>query len=129
MIKKDQKTILIVEDEVVQRKSLVTKFELEGFKVFQASNGEEGLKVALKNHPDIILLDLLMPKMDGREMLIELYRDKWGMGVPVFILSNLSDSKTIIENIKNGVSDYLVKSEYKIQDVVDKVNARLAEKF
>jgi len=120
-----KKTILIVEDEESYRRSLVDKFTIEGFNVLNAKNGEEGLKIALEKHPDIILLDIQMPKMDGKTMFLELVRDKWGMGVPVIMLSNLSDSKTVVGNIKDGVSDYLVKSEYKIEDVVKKVREHL----
>ena len=122
---KTKKTILVVEDDPSQRKALVTKLDLEGFNTLEAENGEEGLSIVLKNHPDLILLDYMMPKMDGPTMFTELCRDKWGMGVPVLMLTNLSDSKHIVENIRDGVTDYLVKSEYKISDVINKVKEHL----
>ena len=116
-----KKTVLVVDDDVSQRKVLNEKFTIEGYNVLLAENGEEGLKIALEKHPDIILLDITMPKMDGPSMFTELSRDKWGIEVPVIMLSNLSDSKYIVENIKNGVTDYIVKSDSKIADVVKKV--------
>ncbi len=125
MSDEQKKTILVIEDEASLRKILVERFGLEGFNVLQAKDGEEGLKVALKQHPDIILLDIVMPKMDGNAMFKKLLRDRWGIAVPVIMLSNLSDSQTIVGNVKVGVSDYLVKSEYKIDDIVKKVKERL----
>ena len=72
-----KKTILIVEDEPVYQEALVNKFNIEGFDTLTAENGEEGLSIALEKHPDLILLDLQMPKMDGIEMAKKLRQDEW----------------------------------------------------
>lgn len=125
-IKNQDKKILIIEDEEAVRKSLATTLEKEGFKVFSAENGEEGLQIALKEHPDLILLDILMPKKDGLEVLKELRADKWGSEVPVIILTNLSSHEYVAETIRYGVFDHLIKSDWDIADVVKKIKSKLA---
>lgn len=124
----DQKrTVLVVEDEEAVRKALKDKFEREGFKVLEAEDGKKGLKVAMAKKPDALLLDLLMPKMGGMEMLAELRKDAgWGKNVPVIILTNLSaDDKILGGVVKDQPSFYLLKSDWKIADVVSKVKESL----
>ena len=86
-----------------------------------ATNGEEGLSVAKDKHPDIILLDIIMPKMDGITLLKELRTDPWGQTVPVIILTNLSDYKSVADALQHGVNDFLVKSNWELEEVVAKV--------
>ncbi len=119
------KKILIVEDETSLLKALTTKFAKEKFSVLLGHDGEEGLELALTEHPDLILLDIIMPKMDGLTMLERLRRDSWGKDVPVIMLTNLSDETKVTEAIKNKSFDYLVKSDWNINDVVKKVRERL----
>lgn len=123
----NQKKILIVEDETSLRNALRDKLILEGFVVLEAKNGEEGLDVALRNHPDLILLDIIMPKMDGLTMLKKLREDVWGKNTKVILLTNLSDNEKVSEALLRGSYDYLVKSDWKIGDVVAKIRARLSE--
>jgi DNA-binding response OmpR family regulator len=120
-----QKTILIVEDEDPIRKALQEKLAREGFRVITASEGKQGLDTALTEKPDIILLDIVMPIMDGLSMLEKLRKDEWGKDVPVIMLTNLSDSDKIAQSTEKGVYDYLVKSDWKIEDVVTKVKEKL----
>lgn len=119
------KKILIVEDGPTLLSILVDKFTQEGFKVFVAKDGQEGLSSALKNHPDLILLDIIMPVMDGMTMLYELRKDPWGRSVQVILLTNLSDAGKVSEALAQGVSDYLVKADWKIADIVKEVNEKL----
>ena len=119
------KKILIVEDERSLLEALVRKFSSEGFTVFEAKNGEEGLEVALKEHPDLILLDIVMPKMDGITMLHKLREDKWGKDAQVVMLSNLSDAGKVQEATSEGAYDFLVKSDWHIDDVVKKAKEKL----
>lgn len=125
-----KKTILLVEDEASQRKALSEKFTREGFAVLEAKDGAEGLSVAVKAQPDIILLDIVMPKMDGMTMLKTLrQKNEWGKTVPVILLTNLSADS---EEINKGIAEsdpayYLVKSNWSIDDVVAKVRERLGE--
>lgn len=120
-----KKTILIVEDETSLRNALRDKLAREGFAVLEAKNGEEGLEVALREHPDLILLDIIMPVMDGMTMLARLREDAWGKEAKVIILTNLSESEKVSAAMAAGMFDYLVKSDWKIEDVVAKVRERL----
>lgn len=124
--KNSGKKILIIEDELPMLKALSDKFTLEGFSVLEARNGEEGMDVAIKTKPDLILLDLLMPVMDGKAMMEKLRRDEWGKKVPIIILSNLNpDDKTLNEIIASGPAYYFVKSKWKLEDLVKKVKKEL----
>jgi len=121
----DIKKILIVEDEVPLRKALAEEFSDAGYSVFEAGDGLEGLDVALKEHPDIILLDQLMPKMNGVAMLLQLRSDQWGNTVPVIMATNMSTTDTINEAIDAGANDYFIKSEVSIADILKLVNERV----
>lgn len=123
MIQMTNATILIAEDEQPLLTSLVDKFAHVGFEVLEARNGEEALRVALSRHPDAILLDLIMPKMDGLAVLDKLRKDEWGKNVPVIILTNLNmDDRIIREVTEYEPSFYLMKSEISLKDIVSKVN-------
>lgn len=117
--------ILIVEDETSLRGALRDKLCLEGFTVLEAKNGQEGLAVALREHPDLILLDIIMPVMDGMTMLYELRKDPWGKDVKIILLTNLSEAERVAESLRQGVYDYLVKSDWKLEDIVKKVKVKL----
>ncbi len=120
------KKILIIEDEPALLKILVDKFTKEGFDTISAINGKEGLESALKNHPDIILLDIIMPVMDGMAVLDELRKDPWGKNARVIVLTNLSDTEKAIKSLKQGVSDYWIKCDMTIDTIVNKVKEKLA---
>lgn len=120
-----QKTILIVEDEAALRNALSGKFERAGFLVFEGRNGEEGLEVAMREHPDIILLDVMMPVMSGMAMLKQLREDDWGKGAKVIMLTNLNDAEYIAGALEQGSCDYFIKSDWKIEDLVMKVKESL----
>jgi two-component system, OmpR family, response regulator ArlR len=115
---KISKKILIVEDEAALLKVLNDKLVHEGFIVLEASNGEEGLKLALTEHPDLILLDVIMPKVGGLKMLQALRDDAWGKRVHVFILTNVDKSKEITEGMNYNVAKYFIKSDIKLEDLV-----------
>ncbi len=119
---KKKKSILIVEDELSLQKVLTEKLSHEGYLIIQASNGQEGLDSALREKPDLILLDILMPVMDGSAMLEKLRADEWGKKAKVIIITNLADKETDNETKKYGVNDFLIKSECKIIDIVKKIN-------
>lgn len=121
----NKKTILVVEDDEPIMRILNDKLQMEGFNVLIARDGKEGLKSAITNHPDLILLDILMPGMDGMEMLGKLRKDKWGKKADVIILTNLSYEIKEEEAAAKGVFDYWVKSDWKINDIAKQVKARL----
>ena len=119
----DNKKILIVEDEEAMQKVISEAFSNQEFTTLTANDGEEGLAVSLKEHPDLILLDILMPKMDGMIMLQKLRQDEWGKGVPVIILTNVNPSANSVINsvLENNPAYYLVKSDVKLEGIVDRV--------
>lgn len=120
--------ILIVEDEVSQRNALRDKLTREGFAILEAKNGEEGLAMALHEHPDLILLDIVMPKMDGLTMMKKLRQEnEWGKKVPIILLTNLADDNDKINRVaEDEPAFYLVKSDWKIEDVMEKIKERLS---
>jgi DNA-binding response OmpR family regulator len=117
-MQKLSKRVLIVEDEESLLKVLKDKFTKEGFRVSEARNGLEGLARAEADHPDIILLDIVMPKMDGMTMLAKLRETSWGKDIEVVLLTNLSDTAKVAESVANGAYSYLVKSDWKLDEVV-----------
>jgi len=129
---KNNKKILIVEvidDERSLCDVLHDKLTREGFSVLEAKNGEEGLKIALSMRPDLILLDILMPKMDGVTMMRKLRQEnEWGKKVPVIILTNLNPSD---EKINKAIEEcepafYIIKSNQTINELIDKIRERLS---
>ena len=119
--------ILVIEDEPVLLEALAKTFEKEGFEVLTATDGKEGLDVSLGTHPDIILLDILMPVMDGTEMLDKLRCDSWGKKARVLILTNLSDLAREAKSNSQGVLQYLIKSNLGLKDTVDKVKKSICD--
>lgn len=126
---KKKATILVVEDDAILVKVLSKTIEERGYKVLMAENGKVGLKLALKNHPDLILMDLNMPIMDGFEMLEELRKDKWGQNAYVIILTNQTPSDDLYTEANHMPyrSEYLMKSEYDIDQVLEIIKNRLKE--
>lgn len=119
------KIILIVEDESSLMLVLHDRLITEGFQISKARNGEEALSMALTEHPDLILLDLLMPVMDGITMLKKLREDAWGKEAKVMVLTNLGEEAKLEESKALGVVDYLVKADWKIEDVVQKIKNQI----
>ena len=119
------KVIAIIEDDEILRSALSDALTDEGFKVITAGDGEAGLKLVLDKHPDLILLDIVMPLLDGLSMLKKLRANQWGREVSVIILTNLSDAATIAEIAEQTVYDYLVKSSWQLEAVVKKVKEKL----
>ncbi|PIT95188.1 response regulator [Candidatus Falkowbacteria bacterium CG10_big_fil_rev_8_21_14_0_10_39_9] len=117
---KSPKKILIVEDEISIAKALKMKLEREGFRAFLADNGKKGLTLALKEIPDLILLDIVMPVMDGMTMMEKLRAEPAGKKIKVLILTNLSYLTGDVSD-KYKVTDYLVKSDWKISDLIAKI--------
>ncbi len=119
------KTVLIVEDDQLLQKILAKEFENYGFKTLLASNGIEGLERTLNENPDLILLDIIMPRMDGLTMLKKLRQDEKSKEIPVIVLTNLSDAEAIDESLKNGIYDFLVKANWELPDIVAKAKQKL----
>ncbi|MDP3993660.1 MAG: response regulator [bacterium] len=124
----DKAKILVVEDEEILLAALKEELLTGGYEVDGAMDGLQGLEKVKSFKPDLVLLDLLMPKMDGMEMLQKLKGDSETRDVPVVILTNLSDYERISEALSLGAMDYLVKANYKLEDLLDKVRMVLARK-
>lgn len=116
-----KRIILIIEDDIILLKTLTDNLINEGFSVLQAKGGEEGLAIALSEHPDLILLDILMPKMNGIEMAKKIRKDAWGKNVKIVVLTNLAEMEKVQQELKNSIYEYLIKSDIKIDRVVEKV--------
>ncbi|MEJ0053956.1 MAG: response regulator [bacterium] len=126
----NQKTILIVEDEKDIREALRDMLADKGYRVLEAGNGREGAASALAEHPDLILLDLLMPEVDGMTALGQIREDSWGKGASVMILTNVnaSSEQVVKDIVTHKPLEYLIKSDWKIADVLRKVERVLAGK-
>lgn len=117
----ETKKILVVEDEPMIRRALVEKMtEEKSLVVMSAKNGKEGLEAALREHPDFIVLDLIMPIMGGMEMLSLLREDSWGKNAKVMFLSNLSsDPEKMAEGVAKGVHNFMIKSNVNISELLE----------
>jgi len=121
----DKPTILLAEDEQALRSALSYQLESEGFTVLQARDGEEAIRIAKDRHPQLILLDMIMPVKDGFEVLRVLKEDTELQGTPVIALTNLADATNEKKARDQGVTDYLVKSDLDMADVVTKIRSIL----
>jgi len=118
--KVNMKTILFIEDEATLQKSLSEVLK-ESYNVVNAFDGESGLELAKTNKPDLILLDLILPKRDGFSVLQELKKDDKTKEVPVLILTNLENNMEIEKALNLGATTYLIKSQYSLEDIKNKV--------
>jgi DNA-binding response OmpR family regulator len=120
--------MLIVEDEVPLATAMKDQFEREGYQVVTAGNGEDGLEMATSDHPDVIILDILMPKSSGLDMLHRLReQDEYGKNVKVVILTNLDTSDAILKDVVETLPTfYLIKADTTMQGLSDKVKEALA---
>lgn len=115
------KKILFVEDEESLQKIVKETLEKSGYGVFSAVDGENGLTIAKKEKPDLILLDLILPQKDGFEVLKALKEDNTTADIPIIVLTNLEGSADIEKALSLGARTYLVKSNYSLDDVLLKV--------
>ncbi|MCD4694069.1 response regulator [bacterium] len=120
--------ILLVEDDSFLLSMYSTKFEMENFKVVIAEDGEKGWKLASKENPDIILLDIKLPKMDGFEVLKKLKSNKDTLNIPVILLTNLSQKEDKDKGEELGADDYLVKAHFMPSEVVSKIKELVEKK-
>jgi two-component system, OmpR family, alkaline phosphatase synthesis response regulator PhoP len=115
------KRILLVEDEIPYIKLLHNQLTVAGYEVIEAYNGKTGFETAIKEKPDLIILDIRMPVMDGLTMLKKLRGDPWGKDVHITILTNLEDSESISTALDEKLSRYLIKSDSTLSSVIEEV--------
>jgi DNA-binding response OmpR family regulator len=120
--KKDNKTkIVLVEDDAFLAGMYVTKLNLEGYDVHLASDGEKGLKLAKEELPSIILLDVILPKMSGFDVLKDLKAEAKTKDIPVILLTNLGQRDDVKKGLDLGAADYLIKAHFMPSEVVEKI--------
>lgn len=119
------KRLLIIEDEEIILELMRRKLIEEGYEVSVARNGEEGLKVMRQTKPNLILLDIVMPKIDGFGVMEEMGKDEDLKGIPVIIISNSGQPVDLDKARDLGAKDWLIKTEFDPQEVVDKVKKQI----
>ena len=127
MAKGKTKRILLVEDDEFLAELYATKLNLEGFEVSLAVDGEKGLKMTGEEMPDLVLLDIILPKMDGFEVLKQLKADAKTKPIPVILLTNLSQKDEVKKGLELGAIDYLIKAHFMPSEVVKKIKQTLGE--
>lgn len=120
--------ILLVEDDEFLAGMYVAKLDLEGFKVSLANDGEKGLKLATEEKPDIILLDIILPKMSGFDVLKDLKDDPQTKDIPVVLLTNLGQRDDVQKGLDLGAVDYLIKAHFMPSEVVGKIKTIMESK-
>ncbi|PIP17398.1 MAG: response regulator [Candidatus Portnoybacteria bacterium CG23_combo_of_CG06-09_8_20_14_all_37_13] len=119
------RTILIIEDDKFLRELIAQKLIKEGFEISEAVDGEEGMKKVKEEKPDLILLDLILPGIDGFEVLARMKEDPVLAAIPVIILSNLGQKEDVEKGLKLGAVDYLIKAHFTPGEIIDKIKAAL----
>ncbi len=121
MTNNKKEKILLIEDDSFLLSMYSTKFEMEGFEVMIAKDGEEGLDAILNQKPDLVLLDILLPKMNGFDLLEKLKEKNLINKIPILLLTNLSHRDEIKKALDMGVKDCLVKAHFMPSEVVERV--------
>jgi DNA-binding response OmpR family regulator len=117
--------ILIVEDEASLQESLREFLSMENFETVSALNGDDGIALVEKEKPDLILLDIILPKKNGFEVLEEIKKNKKTEKIPVILLTNLESAEDVNRAFDLGVTTYLIKSSYTLEDIVKKIKENL----
>ena len=121
------KTILFIEDESALQKTFREILKQEGYEMTSALDGEVGLRLAKTQKPDLILLDLILPRVHGFDVLKKLKEDKETKDIPVIVLTNLEGLGDVEKAIELGATTYLVKAQYSLEEVVQKIKKALGE--
>lgn len=119
------KTILFIEDESALQKTFGDLLDQEGYEMISALDGEIGLRLAKKEDPDLILLDLILPKVHGFEVLKKLKQDPKTENIPIIILTNLEGVEDVERALELGATTYLVKADYELEEVLTKIKKAL----
>lgn len=127
-MKNMKKKIALVEDDKILSDILSDGLKEAGFEVLRAFDGEEGLKLVEKEKPDLVLLNILMPKMDGLTVARRLKSNAQTMDIPIIILTVLEKGEPVAKTLESGVCDYLVKSKFKVEEIVAKVKEKIKNK-
>lgn len=113
--------ILIIEDDKFLRELITRKLTDEGFNIIEAVDGEDGLKKIKESKPDLVLLDLILPSIDGFEVLSKIKADASIASIPIIILSNLGQKEEVEKGLKMGAVDYLIKAHFTPGEIIEKI--------
>jgi DNA-binding response OmpR family regulator len=119
------KTILIIEDDKFLRELIAQKLIKEGYEISEAIDGEEAMKKVREEKPNLVLLDLILPGIDGFEVLSKMKEDPALAQIPVIILSNLGQKEDVERGLKLGAVDYLIKAHFTLGEIIEKINYAL----
>jgi CheY-like chemotaxis protein len=124
----EKKKILIVEDDELTLRMLSDAFRNEGLYVMQAINGKEALDMALRECPNLILLDVVIPEIDGIQVLKRLRKDGCCKDIPIIVMTNLEGTEVVDEALNAGRCDFMIKTDWVISDIVKRVKGHLENK-
>jgi DNA-binding response OmpR family regulator len=116
-----EKSVLLIEDDKLIREMCVEALTAAGLHVHVAENGKEGVELALLHHPAVILMDIMMPIMDGHEAAKRIRADAWGKSAHIIYLTNFGDPEHVFKAITSGTDEYLIKAHTGIDEIVNKV--------
>ena len=119
------KKILIIEDDKFLKELIAQKLVKEGYNIAEAIDGEEGIKKVKSEQPDLVLLDLILPGIDGFEVLSKMKEDSSLVSIPVIILSNLGQKEDVEKGLKLGAADYLIKAHFTPREIIEKIKKAL----
>jgi len=119
------KKILLIEDDLSLQKAFVDFLKKENYQVLTANDGLKGLEIAKEEKPNVILLDLILPKMKGLSVLEKIKEDELTKDIPVIILTNLEDPEGIEKAIEKGATAYLIKKDYSLKELLEKIKENL----
>jgi two-component system alkaline phosphatase synthesis response regulator PhoP len=123
----DKQKILIIDDAKDLREAMTDILELKGYNVVTADRGESGVATALSEHPDLILLDLRMPDIDGFEVIRKVRENDWGKTAKILILTASGESDEIPKDIEMSIDDFLLKTEWGLDNIAIKIREKLEE--
>jgi len=124
---KKKQLILLIEDDEFLAELYATKLGLEGFEVALASDGEKGWKLIAEKKPTLVLLDIILPKMDGFEILKKVKEDVTLKNIPIILLTNLSQKDEVKKGLELGANDYLIKAHFMPSEVVKKIRQTIGD--
>lgn len=123
-----KKKIMLVEDDAFISDIYGVKLKNAGFESIEAGNGLEAMRLLEKDAPDLVLLDITMPYMDGTEVLKKMKGDERWKKIPVIVLSNISEKEKVDEVLESGADDYILKSHFTPSEVMEKINSILLKR-
>ena len=125
---KQRPTVLIVEDDETIRELYADAFSLAKIDVLKAKNGTEGIEMALAHHPNLILMDIMMPVINGHVAVSTIRKDPWGKKAKIIFLTNMSDAENVVHAVEEGTEEYIIKANTTIKEVLNKARMAMNQK-